>query len=127
MAEETAKKNTRRLRQATETMRERAEKTANEKQPRRKRLGIPFRRVFGVIGRIPIWKPFRFVGRMAVRFLIPPYIKRSFVELRLVDWPSRKQTRQLTLAVILFSVTFGLIVSVVDFGLDRLFKQVIIK
>jgi preprotein translocase SecE subunit len=45
----------------------------------------------------------------------------------MVTWPSRKQTRDLTIAVILFSIAFGAIVALVDFGLDKLFKKVILN
>lgn len=44
----------------------------------------------------------------------------------MVTWPSRQQTRQLTFAVILFSIVFGILVALVDFGLDKLFKKVIL-
>jgi preprotein translocase SecE subunit len=45
----------------------------------------------------------------------------------MVEWPNGKQTRALTAAVILFSVVFGVIVAAFDYGLDKLFKEVIIK
>lgn len=127
MTEQTPKLKRRKLRAASETMRERAERTATkseqirQKKPRkiRTRIGAFFR----AIGRSPIWKPFKFLGR----FIIPPYFRASWRELRQVTWPDGKQTRQLTSAVILFAVVFGALIAVFDYGLDKLFKQVIIK
>ncbi len=131
MADQTPKSKKRRLRPA-QTMRERAEHaTVQNSKPKRGRkvtqaIKAPFRvigRVISRIGRLPIWKPFKFIGR----FIIPPFLRASWRELRLVTWPNSKQTRQLTSAVIAFSVIFGLFVAAFDYGLDKLFKQVILK
>jgi preprotein translocase SecE subunit len=54
-------------------------------------------------------------------------VRNSFKELRHVAWPTGKQTLQLTSAVILFSVIFGVVVALFDFGLDKLFKQVLLR
>jgi preprotein translocase SecE subunit len=112
----------RRLRAAPETVRERGERAAATqdailgRQPRLKNLR-------NRVSQFRIWRPLKFIGR----YLVPPYFRSSWRELRQVTWPSRKQTRQLTGAVIVFSVVFGVIVAVFDYGLDRLFKQVIVK
>lgn len=57
---------------------------------------------------------------------IGQYFKGSWFELRQVRWPNRKQTWQLTLAVIAFSLLLGGLI----FGLDALFtwlfKEVIL-
>ena len=135
MAEDTIKSKRRRLRQAV-TMRERAERTSTkESKPTRLRsasrvVGSPFR----VLGRLiirfskigfwkPIRKPLRFIGNV----IFPKYFRNSIRELRMVTWPNGKQTRQLTRAVIAFSVIFGLFVAAFDYGLDKIFKQVIAK
>ena len=133
---EAPQKKTRRLRAAPQTMRERAEREAN-KQPKQRRVHVslgwllkPFRRIGRGVRRVSslkIWRPVRFVGRILGRILFPRYLRRSFAELRQVTWPNRKQTFQLTSAVILFSVIFGLVVALFDFGLDKLFKQVILR
>ena len=121
-----APKQGRKLRVATQTMRERAEqstaKDAKKATVKPRRFG-KMRSGFQKIGRLPIWKPFKFVGKI----LVPPYIRSSWRELRQVTWPDRKQTRVLTSAVIMFSIVFGLIVAGFDYGLDKLFKQVILK
>lgn len=123
----------RRLRQAPQTMRERAASATNP-QPKPNRVrrvtrtaGTPFRAVGKRLGKLHIWKPFRMAGRILARLFVPLYVRNSFKELRQVTWPTRKQTLQLTTAVILFSVIFGAVVALFDFGLDKLFKQVILR
>lgn len=54
------------------------------------------------------------------------YLKGSWAELRQVRWPNRKQTWQLTLAVILFSLIVGLLIFVLDALFTWLFKEVIL-
>jgi preprotein translocase SecE subunit len=65
----------------------------------------------------------RFLGRI----LGFSYIRSSLQELRLVTWPTRREGRRLTTAVIIFSVVFGALIALVDYGLDKLFKQVLLK
>jgi len=136
VAKESPQKKVRRLKAAPVTVRERAERAANtaNKQPKQSRIRkvtsratSPLRKVSGKVARIKIWKPFKFAGRIIARVLVPPYIRNSFHELRLVSWPNRKQTFQLTFAVLLFATAAGLLIAVFDFGLDKLFKQVILR
>ena len=61
------------------------------------------------------------------RHFIPSYFRNSFKELRDVKWPDRKQTTQLTLAVFIFATIFGVIIAVTDYGLDKVFKKVLLK
>lgn len=65
----------------------------------------------------------RFIGRM----LGFGYLRSSWRELRQVTWPTRREGRRLTTAVIIFSVVFGALIAVVDYGLDKLFKQLLLK
>jgi preprotein translocase SecE subunit len=135
VVEQTDKKSRRRLKPAL-TMRERAERaTAQSDKPKRfsklkKALAAPFRIIGNGLrqfAQLSIWKPVKFVGRIIGRVLFPPYLRSSWRELRMVTWPNGRQTRQLTGAVIAFSVIFGLFVAAFDYGLDKLFKQVILK
>lgn len=112
----------RRLRAPSETVRQVTQGVHVVKPARMGKVGAFFRR----IGSLTLWKPVRVAGRFVKRFLIPPYFKNSWRELKMVTWPSRQQTRQLTFAVILFSIVFGILVALVDFGLDKLFKKVIL-
>jgi preprotein translocase SecE subunit len=114
----------RKIRPASETVRERAASTENDSSPKKtSRMGTFFRQV----GELSIWKPFKAIGRFISRFLIPPYFKNSWKELRLVTWPDRHTTYRLTVAVIIFSIVFGITVALVDFLLDKLFKKVILN
>lgn len=124
MADRMLKVKTRRLRQVADTARGHAGKTTAQDNAQRQptRVGKAFS-ALKRLGRLPVWKPFLFIAR----FLIPPYIRNSGRELAMVDWPDRRQTRQLTGAVILFTIVFGTLVAILDFGLDKLFKQVIVK
>lgn len=58
---------------------------------------------------------------------IPKYFRDSLVELRQVTWPNRMQTVRLTFAVIAFATIFGIVIAIVDFGLDKLFKEILLK
>ncbi len=131
MAEQIPKKKSRRLRPAPETVRERAERNVTGKPKRRLRVKLPFLapvgRILAKFGRLRVWKPLAFVVRLLGKLLVPPYIRNSWRELRHVTWPGRKQTLQLTGAVIIFSLAFGIVVAVFDYGLDKLFKQVILR
>lgn len=83
--------------------------------------------VIGPIGkflsRVGRLKPVNFLGRIVV----PSFIRSSWKELKLVKWPNLKQSRDLTFAVLVFAVIFGAIVAAVDFGLDKLFRNVLLK
>jgi preprotein translocase subunit SecE len=59
--------------------------------------------------------------------IVPRYFRNSWAELRRVTWPGRKETRQLTSAVLVFAVIFGILIATVDYGLDKVFKKVILK
>ena len=65
----------------------------------------------------------RFLGRI----LGFGFFASSWQELRQVTWPTRREGRRLTTAVIIFSVVFGALIAVVDYGLDKLFRQVLLK
>jgi preprotein translocase SecE subunit len=65
----------------------------------------------------------RFIGRiLGLRF-----IRGSWRELKQVTWPARREGLRLTSAVIVFSVVFSLVLAVVDYGLDKVFKQLLLK
>jgi preprotein translocase SecE subunit len=79
-------------------------------------VGKASSKVFGL-------KPFRILGKI----LVPPYFRNSWKELRLVTWPSWKESRSLTYAVLVFAVVFGGVIALVDYGLDKLFKNILLK
>jgi preprotein translocase SecE subunit len=127
-----AKRPKRRLRTTTETVRERTEKlqqqAAAPKNPSKIRAFFggffwPLRALGRWIGKLGRFRVFRWIGYV----FLPPYIRNSWRELRLVTWPNRRQTFALVWAVIIFSVIFGILIAAVDFGLDKLFKEFIVK
>ncbi len=127
-------KSTRKVK-SPETFRERAIKASeqDETSGRGRRLktaaGNPARKSYAAaqkVGnnkfvRIITW-PFRILGRI----LFPKYIRNSFQELKLVHWPNRRETLRLTFAVLVFALIFALVVSGIDFVLDKLFREVLL-
>lgn len=58
--------------------------------------------------------------------IAPKFVREAAQEVRLVTWPTARETVRLTIAVFIFAVVFAAIVGVLDFGLDKLFREVII-
>ena len=85
-------------------------------QPPLKQIGHGLRWFF-------LLKPIRFLGKI----LGLGYFRDSWRELKLVTWPKRRESFRLTRAVIMFAVVFGIMIAIVDYGLDKLFKQVLLK
>ncbi len=91
-------------------------------------LGTPFRAIAAWgFWQSQAWKPFRVLGKVLATVLLIKYFRSSFSELKLVTWPDWKKSWRLTWAVLVFSVFFGVILAIVDFGLDKLFKQLILN
>ncbi len=111
------------------TMREQAEQTAVQsgKVSRKRRffgaIGKPFRPIGRLLQRIERWKPIHVLGLIVV----PRYFRNSWKELKLVVWPSRRESWRLTSAVLIFAVVFGVMIAIVDYGLDKVFKKIILK
>lgn len=61
------------------------------------------------------------------RRYFPSYFRNSWTELKLVTWPNRKTTAKLTIAVLIFAIIFGTLIAVVDYGLDKVFRQLLLK
>lgn len=74
----------------------------------------------------PIKKPFRVAGSVIAK-LVPPYFKNSWTELRQVNWPNRRETWRLTLAVFIFAVVLGTAVAGVDWVLEQIFRRTILE
>lgn len=106
----------------TKQVRTLRETTEAKAQPKKRRLKAPVRTVA---------TPFRRASRAArkgklgkvTRFFVPKYFRNSWRELKEVTWPDRKQTIKLTFAVIMFATVFGLVIALIDFLLDKVFRQ----
>jgi preprotein translocase subunit SecE len=126
-------KKTKRQVKNPETFRERALKAAevSDKPKRSDRLkqagskatSPAFTPVANASRSIFALKPFRLVGKV----LFPVYLRRSWRELRLVTWPNWRESRRLTFAVLIFAVVFGAVIAVVDYGLDKIFRHILLK
>lgn len=124
---------TKRVVKSPETFRERAIKASEESdKPKRgarlkqagKKAAKPVLKPVGkAASKTFARKPFILIGKV----IFPTYIRNSWKELRLVTWPTLKQSRQLTFAVLVFALIFGAVIAFVDYGLDKLFRNVLLK
>ena len=134
MADETTRR--RRLKKP-ETVRQRTEKV-QVSQPEKPRRLKSTRSVFGKkisrareVGGKEYYLPMpdnrvgRFLNKR--RRFIPRFIREAWGELRQVTWPNMKETLQLTFAVVMFATIFGLLIAITDFGLEKLFKEVLLR
>ena len=126
----------------TETVRERSERVVAEpgKQRRIKRTATTAAKPFKVVGKktakvlSPLGfllapfktKPARKIGRFLGRALLLKFFREAWAELKQVQWPTARETTRLTIAVFIFSILFGTIVAITDYGLDKVFKKVFI-
>ena len=53
--------------------------------------------------------------------------KESFLELKKVHWPTKKEAKILTGAVLVITLFYALLLTGIDFGLMEVFKKIIIK
>ncbi len=139
MAEE--KNKPKRLLKNPETFREKAAK-AQSKEPNKKgivrrgfiwlfsKLAILFRPLKKLVIKFKktrvakfLKKPLKFLAKI----LFLTYIAQSFHELKKVTWPKWKQSRSLTVAVLIFAIVFGALIASVDYGLDKLFRSILLK
>lgn len=136
MARSTEPKRRPRIRKSAPTVRELAEAARTKSESKQKgRLRRLVSRIFSPIKRLKIGQSrlgriFKKFGRgisRAFGWLVPSYFVNSWRELRKVQWPNRRETWRLTLAVFVFSVVFGALVAGVDKGLDEIFKKVVLK
>jgi len=137
MADSPSKPTKKRRIKPVETVRERNQKvsTAPPKAPRRvsgvaRRVTQPIKAAHQ-FGQKTYFIPMpdnrlgRFLNKR--RYWIPKYFRESWRELKEVAWPDRKQTSQLSFAVFVFAIVFGVLVAVTDYGLDRIFKRILLK
>ncbi|HYH36410.1 MAG TPA: preprotein translocase subunit SecE [Candidatus Saccharimonadales bacterium] len=119
-----------------ETFRERAIKASEGvDRPRRtekvksaggklvKPIGAPFKKAAGSKPVKPLRKPAHVLGKI----IVPTYVRNSWQELRKVTWPTWEESRRLTVAVLIFAIIFGALIAAVDYGLDKLFRNILLK
>lgn len=142
MAEKSVKPGKKRQLKRVETVRQRAER-AGTVQPRKRRLRYTAGkagRPLVAIGRFiaKVLKPFAFVlmpfktrpmrwlGRVLASILLLRFVREAWGELRQVQWPDVRTTIRLTTAVFVFSILFGSLVAITDYGLDKVFRKVFV-
>ncbi|HEY5441922.1 MAG TPA: preprotein translocase subunit SecE [Candidatus Saccharimonadales bacterium] len=112
-----------------ETFRERAVKAASDsgKPTKRGAFKAQAGRLIKPVGQVrrTIFdrQPFKFIAKI----IFPSYFRNSWRELRLVTWPSWRESRRLTFAVLIFAIIFGSVIALVDYGLDKIFKDILLK
>jgi preprotein translocase SecE subunit len=119
----------------SETIREKAEKPKKSLKTRRLHktrtaVGKPATKAKNFLKKeyhipLPDNKVGKFLGKKG--YIWPKFFRESYQELRQVQWPGRKETISLSLAVFMFAIFFSAIVAVVDLGLDKIFEQLIVK
>lgn len=123
------------------TVRQRSEQAPVEKKRILRRTATGASRPFRAIGRgiakvlrplrFLLWpfktRPARFIGRILAAIFFLRYFREAWKELRQVSWPGRRETWQLTFAVFVFATVFGIMITAVDYGLDKLFRKIILK
>lgn len=142
MAEQAKKTTKKRQLKKTETVRERAGRSdvvAKKQSPIRKVLRAltwPLRKIWVVLS--VVLRPFSFllmpfktrparaIGRVLASVLLFRFFRDAWKEIRQVQWPTAKETARLTMAVFVFSLVFGAIVAITDYGLEIVFKKVFI-
>ncbi|GAC1386817.1 MAG: hypothetical protein NVS1B7_7070 [Candidatus Saccharimonadales bacterium] len=126
-----------------ESFRERADKASSAKPKKRVvrktagTLARPFKRIGRIIARLCrplgflLWpfrlRPVRFIGRLIVAIFFLRFIRNSAREVMTVKWPGRRETLRLTFAVFMFAFVFGSLIAVADYGLDKVFRQLLLK
>lgn len=139
-----SKTKTARVPKKQQTVRQRAEKAAAPKREKRRivkksagTIRKPFILLWKVIKKIarpfafvliPFkTKPARFIGRILAAVLLLRFFRDSWKELRQVTWPTARETYRMTVAVFMFALIFTVIVGIIDFGLDKVFREVFVK
>jgi preprotein translocase subunit SecE len=138
MAAESGKKAKRRVKNP-ETFREKVIKASDESQKPNKSDRLksggstaakPFRaagrsldKLFSTKALKWLRKPLSLLGKI----VFPVYFRNSWKELKQVTWPTRRESFRLTFAVLVFAIVFGLAIAGVDYGLDKLFKDILLK
>jgi preprotein translocase subunit SecE len=132
-----ADKKKKRVLRKPETVRQRADKAASEKPQKKRRIrnaahkvSKPFRWASSIGSKewylpLPDNKAGRFMNKR--RRLTPAFFVSAWKELRQVTWPTRKETWKLTFAVFIFAIFFGVLLAITDYGLDKLFRRLLLQ
>lgn len=142
MAEKSGQPAKKRQLKKVETVRQRADRAVNAEPKARKvqktarSASRPFKAVGAFIAKIAqpfsflLWpfktRPARFIGRFLAKIAFLGFFRDAWREVRKVQWPDIKTTLRLTSAVFIFSIVFGVIIALTDYGLDKIFRKVFV-
>lgn len=92
-------------------------KASNDKKPSKKAAPSKSAKLVAPVDTTPKKRNFfiRFLG----------YFKGAWYELRQVRWPNRRATLGMTLALLLFTLIFAVLILVVDLAWENLFKLIL--
>lgn len=123
-----------RISKKTQTVRERSETVAKNPKKRVRSVAKKASAPISVIKKlhkkqvnIPV--PNNKTGKVLNKkvHFIPRFIINAFKEIKLVTWPSRRDTIKLTMAVFIFALVFASVIGVLDLGLGKAFEKFIVK
>ena len=95
-----------------------------------KKIAIPFKHAKNIGKKeyyipLPKHKVSTFLNKK--RRITPGYFRSSWKEVKEVSWPDRKTTAKLTMAVLAFATVFGVAIAIVDYGLDKIFRALLLQ
>ena len=125
----------RRLKAPAATVREQAERAKAKAavEPKTRRLKVAStqaKRPFAKAAKLFERQPLKFVALVVSiigRIVVPRFMRNALGELRFVTWPGFRETWALTFATLVFAIILGGSVALLDYGLDKVFRAVIIK
>lgn len=91
-----------------------------------KKLKAPFIKTGTLLKRYRFFRIVTKILKFIGKILVPQYLRSSWQELRLVTWPNRRESRRLTMAVLGFAIVFGVLIAILDYGLNDLFKAILL-
>jgi preprotein translocase subunit SecE len=131
-----AEKKKKRVLKKPETVRERAVKSTEEKPAKKRRIRSAAKKIakpFMTVSRIgsremylpmPDNKAGNFLNKR--RRWTPGFFRSAWKEMKFVTWPTRKETWKLTFAVFAFAIFFALLLGITDYGLDKIFRRILL-
>ncbi len=100
---------------------------STKKESKLRKYNTKISKPFKTLSKIKALRPLFLVMHIIGLIIYPRYIRNSFNELKDVTWPKFGESLKLTYAVIIFAVIFGAAVALVDLGLGKIFKVILLK
>ena len=135
MADEKQASKAPRKRKSPTTVREHAEKQAEKRVVKPKKLRGKIHRPLSVLRQAGAkeFNPVKAPEKKGVRHLnkrvrfVPKFVRESWAELKKVTWPTKSVAWRLTLAVFIFATVFTIFIQVVDYGFNKVVKEIILR